>query len=639
MTEELTLRLTDIFAEKCLTAHERSCFKETFKSLAVDDSGLTYWSESCLAKFLELPKALDSGAVVYQLCRNLGAFPFPSRAPATLTGEALLRIVCLMTGRHMRVLRKGKETWTREMWRSCAVSDEETFATTKGTDHETAPVVEDEDTVAGASTAKVGSEDNSKRDSKLLGDDDDDDDNEKELAFYALELIDALEIFEQAKKVDVHHATIPYDNFRKLLELLLLIAPLESEQTISLYTTDLDQRRVEGLRAVADCILRSFGVEQSSGIGYNAFDAVVSNTLPHLFEKFAPLFENFLSTTALHRSIQKEADPEGSPEPTDPNAPPGATLTKAGLQVESKHMRARNPILPIVGDILDQNLLSQLSFIFSGINLFHHLSPLYLGTEHGYSMGSFEKSVFSWPGHSILLVSGTLISQITRQSHARTFLEDLPHRRLSSSLTSPLTRSPAPTTPPDTQRIVYGAYVAVPWKATDKTTFGDEQTTLFQLSPHHDVFPASSNSQNYIYFNKPPSTYPGLGFGSPLPSYTSLTTSQQSISRPTRRESVTTYSASDVAYNSGSFSGSSFSGPSSPGLTRRSSLLSDESIPLGPVSLHIDDALQFAAFTHLASGGGSFEPSKLPAAARAVEWQDRFEIDAIEVWGVTDWKI
>jgi len=44
-------------------------------------------------------------------------------------------------------------------------------------------------------------------------------------------------------------------------------------------------------------------------------------------------------------------------------------------------------------------------------------------------------------------------------------------------------------------------------------------------------------------------------------------------------------------------------------------------------------------FTHLASGGGSFQHSKLPSSARSSNggnWQDRFEIDAIEVWGVGD---
>jgi hypothetical protein len=189
--------------------------------------------------------------------------------------------------------------------------------------------------------------------------------------------------------------------------------------------------------------------------------------------------------------------------------------------------------------------------------------------------------------------------------------------------------------------MIYGAYIPVSWDAADKSTFGVNKTTLFQLSPVHDVFPTSSTNHSYTYFNKPPSLYPGLGFGSPLSAYSSMTASQKSFS--TRRSSVTNYSARDTdyrtAYGSGSFSENSFSGSSSPGMTRRSSLIGDEYIPLGPVSLHIDDALEFGVFTHINSSRGSFQPSKLPATARAsggADWQDRFEIDAIEVWGVGD---
>lgn len=75
---------------------------------------------------------------------------------------------------------------------------------------------------------------------------------------------------------------------------------------------------------------------------------------------------------------------------------------------------------------------------------------------------------------------------------------------------------------------------------------------------------------------------------------------------------------------------------------RACSLIRDEYIPLRSVSLHIDDALEFGVFTHITSSGGSFQPSKLPATARSgngADWQDRFEIDVIEVWGVGDASI
>jgi hypothetical protein len=221
---------------------------------------------------------------------------------------------------------------------------------------------------------------------------------------------------------------------------------------------------------------------------------------------------------------------------------------------------------------------------------------------------------------------------MTKQSNARAFLDELPHRKLPSSVESP---------EEENQHVIYGAYVSAPWETGNRSTLETDNTTLFQLSPVHDVFPSSAASHSYIYFNKPPSLYPGLGFGSPLQTYSSMTASQQFNS--SRRSSVTDYSAQDTAYGSRNYSErtNSFSGSSSPGLTRRSSLIGDEYVPIGPISLHIDAALEFAVFTHMASSGSSasFQPSKLPARAKFSndnDWQDRLDIDAIEVWGVGD---
>jgi len=534
----------------------------------------------------------------------------------------------------MKVLRGGKEGFTREIWRGCAVFDKEVSAAAKNaknakevnpdaapkTAPETIPEADEQDTATESSASKGFAID------KPKGDEGQDEDDEDELAFHTFELMDALEVFKQGEKVDIHHAIIPSDNFLKLLELLLLIAPLGPQENLSLYGSQLNENRLGSLRVAANCILTSFGAKQNPGVRYQPFDTVVSNTLPHLFDSFAPLFEHFLFPKDFNLSKRKDSAPQ-EPQPS----PSPETASKA----EPADIPATQPLLPIQGDILNLELLSQLSFIFSGDSIFHRLRPLYLGQNHGYSMGSFEKSVFKWAAPSILLVSGTLISQSTMQSHARSFLEDIPHRRLSSSTPS-LTKHTVDSSE-ENQRIIYGAYIPVPWKSTHKNTFGTDKTTLFQLSPVHDVFPASTLSQHYIYFNKAPTTYTGLGFGSPLPSYTSMTTSQL-----TRRQSLS-YSASDASYTSPtvSFSAPTFpSTPPSPGMTRRSSLIGDEQIPLGPVSLHIDDALQFAVFTHLSSGGGSFRPSRLPPAARPGvqngNWQDRFEIDAIEVWGIGD---
>lgn len=265
---------------------------------------------------------------------------------------------------------------------------------------------------------------------------------------------------------------------------------------------------------------------------------------------------------------------------------PSSTSIPAELPPPKKSIP--EPILDAEGDILDLSLLTQLSSFLGGNSLFRRLRPLYSGNTHGFSMGQFEKSVFNWRAPSILLVSGSLIPESPASSHDRAYVETLPYKRFSSSIPSSKDHQKG-----QNRRIVYGAYIPVPWKQSPKQNFGTNQTQLFQLSPMHDVFEASKLDESYVYFNKPPSTHTGLGFGSPLPSNTTSTASGHMI--------------------------------------RRGSGISNL-LPLGPISLHIDDALEFATFTHDSQGGGSFLPSQLPIR-RGKDWQDRFSIEALEVWG------
>jgi len=289
--------------------------------------------------------------------------------------------------------------------------------------------------------------------------------------------------------------------------------------------------------------------------------------MPYLFEGLQPLFEHFLFSKEfdLHKRKKSSSSIGAELPPPTKRAPP-------------------EPLLPVEGDILDMSLLTQMSTFLGGPTLFHRLHPLYTGNTHGFSMGQFEKSVFNWRAPSILLVSGSLLPENPTNSHDRAYIDTLPYRRLSSSIPSSKDHKTG-----QNRRLVYGAYIPVPWKQSPKHTFGTSSTQLFQLSPTHDVFTASRIDESYIYFNKPPSTHTGLGFGSPLPTQSASSTS------------------------------------------RRQSLLSD-SLPLGPISLHIDDGLEYACFTHDSSGGGSFLPSQLPIRKNA-SWQDRFAIEALEVWG------
>ncbi|KAF2476431.1 restriction of telomere capping protein 5 [Lindgomyces ingoldianus] len=558
--EQLSQTLAHRFAQKCFSPLELYCFNSVFRSLADSESGIRYWSETTLCRFLELPDALGVGSVLFHMASYLGAFPFPSHAPAILTHEALLKVVTLLTERYGAVVKKrGRETWLRELYRSLAVYDRgvrqsmEDNQKAKGSDKLGGP------TIAGATGAQGFAIDAPEDDDE--GEEKDDDD---ELVLAALDSMDAIEVFKHGEQSNVHHSIIPTDNLLKLVELLLLIAPIDPQESLSTFASQLPDERVSELRETANVILSSFGVEDNPGVTYRTFNTVVASCLPYLFDGLNPLFEHFLFTKDFDLAKRKPDATSPSVE-THPVIPPPKVVIKA------------EPILRESGDILNPTILNQLSFFIKGTNLFRRLRPLYSGNTHGFSMGSFEKHVFNWRAPSLLLVSGTLLPSSPTNTRERTLSDMLPAKRLQSSVSAF-----------DTSNITltFGAYIPVPWKLTHKSCFSDSNTLLFQLSPTHDVFSASAFSTDYAYFNRPPTHPSGVGFGSAIPHQTS---------------------AHNIHH-------------------------SHPHLSLGPVSLHLDDALEFGIFTHLAEGGGSFHSSQLPCR-KGKDWQDRFEIESLEVWG------
>lgn len=562
--DQLSFELVRRFADKCYTPLELYCYKSVFKTLADSSSGISYWSEPTLCRFLALPDALAVGSVVFHMASYLGAFPFPSQAPAILTKDNLLKVVTLLTRRHTPVLgRKGDAVWIRELYRSLAVYD-------KGLQQ----AAKEENNSADAKDTEDGSAEAADYAGYAIDapvDDEGEDDDGDELVLAALDTMDAIEVFKQGEKPNLHHSLIPTDNFLRLIQLLLFIAPMEAQDDLAVYSLQLSDRRLRGLRGTANNILSSFGIEKSPGVNYKTFYSVVSSSMPYMFDGLNPLFEHFLFAKdfdlSKRRSSSASASGEAAPDSTEASPP-------------KKVIPAPEPILLSEGEILDINMVTQLSFLIKGNNLFRRLRPLYSGGEHGFSMGSFEKSVFNWRAPSILLVSGSLLSDTPSNPSERAFTDSLPPKRLPNSLDLPSSNTTNET-------LTFGAYISVPWKSTPKTCFGDASTKLFQLSPTHDLFEASSISNDYVYFDKPPHQPSGIGLGSSVP--------QADTSR---------------AHN-----------------TR-----AHVTIPLGAVSLHLDSALEFGIFTHLAEGGGSFHPSENPHR-RGRSWQDRFAIEAIEVWG------
>lgn len=460
-----------------------------------------------------------------------------------------------MTERFAVVLKKrSKELWLRELYRSLAVYDKIIRS-----------VIEDQEK-EGASAMQTDME----RTSKSLGfaidapdeGEEGDDEEDDELVLAALDSMDATEVFKQGEQSNVHHSIIPTDNFLKLIELMLLIAPIDPQQSISGLAPELSSTRVNELRQAANVILSSFGVENQPGVTYRTFNTVVASCLPYIFNGLHPLFEHFLFAKDFDLAKRK-------------NGPASPTTETKPVILPPQPVKDPEPLLREPGEILSLTTLSQLSFFIEGSQLFRVLRPLYSGNKHGFSMGSFEKQVFNWRAPTILLVKGRLLPAKPTSTRERSLEEMLPPKRLPNSI-------------PDTasnQTLIYGAYIPTQWKHSGKTCFGDAQTQLFQLSPTHDVFSASQFSKDYVYFNKSTHTSsPGLGLGTPIPTQSSAHSHSHTIFRP------------------------------------------------GNLSLHLDDALEFGIFTHLSEGGGSFHPSKLPCR-KGKDFQDRFEITDMEVWG------
>ncbi|KAK5634860.1 hypothetical protein RRF57_010573 [Xylaria bambusicola] len=471
----------------------------------------------------------------------IGAFPFLNDAPVILGFEQMIMVVAIMTERYTKVLAKGAANRKKLLFKSLAVYDRKLSEIQKQT-----PASEIDPNQRGAASHAPGFA----VDQAVDGDDDNDDYDDDDLVMSAF---DSLDINDAFKTGDFHAATthgamIPADNFRRLIMLLLITAPLGPQESLSAYTDRITGSALNSLRSTAENVLSAFtDVEKSPGITFAQFSEVLPTNFPHLFNGLNPLFEHFLFSKNLDLSKRK-----GSAATTIPRnlAPP--------------------PLLQDKGNILNLDILSQLSFFINGDDLFRRLRLLYSGADSGYSMGSFETKVFNWRAPTIFLISGTRLEKTeSRRGSEGVFHDSLPPQRFPNGSS------------PDRNSVVFGALLRQPWRVTNKECFGADDMVLFQLAPTHDVFSASSVNRNYAAFTKAPSTHPGISFGSsPPPS------SSSSRHAPLRN--------------------------------------------LGPVSLALDSSFEFGVFNHdFTSRGGAFSTS----ISRKFDFQERFSIDDIEVWG------
>jgi TLD len=511
--EELSHEVALRFASKCYTHLEIAHFKDNFKTLADHQDGIEYWKEETLCRFLCLPDEVHVGSVIYQMATYLGAFPFPSLAPCILTREAMLKVVTIMTERYSKILKRGKHDKIKLLFRSMAVFDRRMSAIVTSPPEKEKPIMErlvDEQKPVGM--VDEGDAVRAIR-SHVAGfaidepaDDDDEEEDDDELALAALESLDAIEVFKQDQKVDrkIHHARIPVDNFRALVMLLLIIAPLEAQDNLAYYSGGMTKKRLHDLRDTANSIIAACEPDQGYGIRYSSFTKAILSSMPYLFDPLNALFEHFLFSKSLDLSKHRGA---AAPLPDDTIPVKASPIVSASAHPNQ------------AANLLTQECLSHLSTflsvapastgtkptIFQSNARFH---PLYSTTTHGTSLSSFSRQVTSWQAPTLLLVSGNP----------------------SEESVTPSEESPLP------RPIIFGAFLPIPWDkpsssfATTPSDPSAPHATLFQLSPRHAIFP--SNPYNHT---TPPSHFSaktGIALGCIIPPSSRTTSSQTPILGP-----------------------------------------------------------------------------------------------------------
>ncbi|RVD88321.1 uncharacterized protein DFL_002510 [Arthrobotrys flagrans] len=538
--DDLRHRLTCRLQKRSFTDLELYSFRDVFTSLAnTSNDGTLYWSEDTFTRFLELPDALDVASLLYHATSVAAGFPFLSDGPGILEWEAIVRVVCVFTGRYRGVLRKGGGDAMRVWFRILAVHD-------RGGDEVNGNIIGEVNGEERDTEQPPGKEDDDDDVFQIADPEDMEDENDDdELALAALEALDAIEVFKLAEKPAAaarqkYVRRLDPENLTKLVMLLLVIAPLDPQESLATYVERYSGDVLVDLRRAAESIVRSMSTD-GKPILWTGFSRSVKRSLPHLFDGFTPLYDHFLFSKRLNMNKDPTLDL--------PLAP---------------------PLLQHHGEILTPTLLNQLSFFFKGTTLYRRLRKLYIGSDDGFSMGMFEQKVFKWRAPTILLVSGSRTGPPST-SREKSFSDTLSPKRYPDSIVDP----------GDTDgTLTFGVYVDVMWKITHKECFGTPTTKLFQLHPIHEVFETSKSHSDYIYWNKSA----GIGFGAPLPRIKS----------------------GDPVLH----------------------------MNLGAVSLILDESLEFGVFTHSSSGGGAYHTSDLNVGGRNEDWQERFTIDEIEVWGV-----
>ncbi|GES95631.1 TLDc domain containing protein 2 [Rhizophagus clarus] len=428
--------------------------QSTFENLASIKNGREVIEEEVFIQYLGFPDEMGIGPILYRSFTYLASYPSPAHKENSLTYDGLIIAIAIYCDKVHDIISEDR---IKLIFESFATHEEHsTFGVTPKTGvsyEKKPPYAEDpENGVSGVQEGETAEVEPLKIESINLDDD---------AAF-----LKALG-FEQKESEETYIVSkVPCTEIIKILTGIIWLMTNE----INL-TEDMSERsaNIEQIRKVItpivehmakyDTDLRNLPYSQiissQTFIKWPIFKEFMRRNIPNVFNIFKPFFYGqFLigQTLSQHR---KESIMIG------PHLPK--------LDEKSEFL---NPInLAILSLMLPEKVLKK-----------NEWNYLYSGSKHGFSMNRFNTHVFKYIGPTLMIIRAELASNRYKEQAS-----------------------------PSKKEILIGAYIPDQWRSTTspRTCFGSAECFLFELYPNFEVFPASNNNKNYIYYN--PSF--GIGFG------------------------------------------------------------------------------------------------------------------------------
>ncbi|ODV91622.1 hypothetical protein CANCADRAFT_188 [Tortispora caseinolytica NRRL Y-17796] len=521
-------RINGEFARLCLSQFssiELWALKDLFVSLADSSAGQQYWTASKLLDYFGVPESTNCGPIILKIAEKLASFPFiASNSLEPLTMRSLLKAIAILDPERRSNILPGYDPLIL-LFFAIATPDDNTAKEYNAQD-----VFDSSSLDAGWAKLPV-------------------------IADYDNLCPDGLP--SNANKSWRVHARELHD----LFSLLLAIFPLDPEQPIAAYVDNFQPEEWLKYTHRAAAILSSFRTDGQSpqdplhpGFSCEEFCDGILAAAPNIFTPLTSLFQHLLFS------------PKQSPQIA-------ATKQPADHPLELRNLPYYNATTYDYADcLMDMSTVAQIATELGRNSIWGRLQKLYIGSEHGFSMRSFESKAFKWNAPSILIVSGEVVERAKLRDRSLEAFNDWVYTGKSSSSSVDGCQS---------RKVVYGCLLNTKWISSSKKGFGDSKGKLFQLYPFQEWFPAKTGAaaDSYAFYSP---ILGGFGFGTAVPHF-----------------------------------------PSG----------SRERIVPGAVSLTIDESMEYGVFRcYGVDGEGAYRRSK-SANAATKEWEDVFSISQVEVWG------